>query len=189
MDFRRQTVSHHVDVKVYYNLKAYKDICRNRWDTEKNRPIENAGEFCYALRRLVNSDDSRAAAVMRIFKDHPRVIIFYNFDYELDILRRLPYDGVEVAEWNGHRHQPIPSGKRWMYFVQYTAGAEGWNCIRTDTYAGCAERSTKAIQITSVTTNAIRACNMLSCDIFAELGNPKCEQRQITSIQKNSKRQ
>lgn len=74
---------------------------------------------------------------MEIVEKHPRVIIFYNFDYELDILKGL-FHGFEsenfaVAEWNGHAHQPIPDTDSWVYFVQYTAGCEGWNCIRTDT--------------------------------------------------------
>lgn len=79
-------------------------------------------------------DDSRQIAVIEIFEKHPRVIIFYNFDYELDILKNIYYgENVEIAEWNGHKHQPIPESKKWVYLVQYTAGAEGWNCIKTDT--------------------------------------------------------
>ena len=86
------------------------------------------------LSSLVNSDESRQQEVLDICMTRPRVIIFYNFDYELDILLGLNYGtGVEVAQWNGHKHQPIPDGDRWIYLVQYNAGAEGWNCIKTDT--------------------------------------------------------
>jgi hypothetical protein len=134
MDFNRQTVSHHDDVYVKYDISMYKDVIKNRWDPYKNEPIINASGLCYIMRKIVNSDDSRQIAVMDIFEKHPRVIIFYNFDYELDILRNLYYgENVEIAEWNGHRHQPIPESENWVYLVQYTAGAEGWNCIKTDT--------------------------------------------------------
>ena len=134
MDFRRQTVSHHKDMIVSYDIQRYKDIARNRWDIWGNKPIENASEFCYALRRAVNSDESRQMAVLDICREHPRAIIFYNFDYELDILKSLPYgNGVEIAEWNGHKHQPVPESESWVYLVQYNAGAEGWNCVKTDT--------------------------------------------------------
>lgn len=105
-------------------------------DTVKliNEPLINASGLCYTLRRVVNSDESRQTAVLEIFELHPKLIIFYNFDYELDILMDLAYGaGVEVAQWNGHKHQPIPDSNSWMYLVQYTAGAEGWNCIKTDT--------------------------------------------------------
>lgn len=134
MDFQRQTVSHHEDIFVPYDAAKYKDILRNRWDIWHDRPIQNAGEYCYALRRIVNTDESRMVAVMELFEKHPRVIIFYNFDYELALLKAACYgENVEVAEWNGHKHQPIPDSESWVYLVQYTAGAEGWNCITTDT--------------------------------------------------------
>lgn len=134
MDFKRETISHHEDVYVNYDKILYKDTMKRRWDPYKDEPIVNAGVLCYILRRIVNSDESRLTAVMEIFEKNPRVIIFYNFDYELELLSSLYYgEGVEVAEWNGHRHQAVPESKSWVYLVQYTAGAEGWNCIKTDT--------------------------------------------------------
>ena len=134
MDFQRKTASHHVDVFTEYNVTEYKRILRDRWNIWDERPLETGGELCYALRRLVNSDESRSRAVMDILADHPKAIIFYGFDYELDILKRLPYmEGTVISEWNGHKHQPVPDGDAWVYLVQYTAGCEGWNCIKTDT--------------------------------------------------------
>ena len=134
MDFDRKTVSHNEDVYCRYDTTLYKETIKNRWDPFDGKPIEQASNLCYILRRIVNSDESRQMAVLELFERHPRMIIFYNFDYELDILKRLYYgDEVEIGEWNGHKHQPIPDGKKWVYLVQYNAGAEGWNCIKTDT--------------------------------------------------------
>lgn len=134
MDFKRLTVSHHEDIYVKYDIPLYKEVSRNRWDIYKNEPIVNASGLCYVWRRIVNSDDSRQLALLELFDKHPKMIVFYNFDYELDILKGIYYgENVEIAEWNGHKHQPIPDSDRWVYLVNYTAGAEGWNCIRTDT--------------------------------------------------------
>lgn len=134
MDFERHTVQHHEDVFVKYDISKYKDTMRNRWDPFKNEPIQQASGLCYVLRRIVNSDESRQVALLELFERHPRMIIFYNFDYERDIILNLYYgDNVEVAEWSGHAHQPVPDSESWVYLVQYTAGCEGWNCIKTDT--------------------------------------------------------
>ena len=134
MDFNRVTVSHHEDVFVKYDIAKYKDAGKNRWDPFKNEPIINAAGLCYVWRKIVNSDDSRQVALLELFEKHPKMIVFYNFDYELDILKGLYYgEKVEIAEWNGHKHQPIPTCKSWIYLVQYSAGCEGWNCITTDT--------------------------------------------------------
>ena len=134
MDFQRPTISHHEDIYVKYDVGKYKDICRDRWNIWKNEPLRSAGEYCYALRKVVNTDESRQTALLELLEKHPKAIIFYNFDYELEILKNLYYgEGVEIAEWNGHAHQPIPESDKWIYLVQYTAGAEGWNCIKTDT--------------------------------------------------------
>lgn len=134
MDFKRETVSHHEDVYVKYDISKYKDVGRLRWNPYKNEPINTAAELCYLWRKIVNTDDSRQVALLEIFEKHPKMIVFYNFDYELDILRGLfGSTDVPYAEWNGHVHQPVPDGPTWVYLVQYTAGCEGWNCITTDT--------------------------------------------------------
>lgn len=134
MDFDRPTTSHHEDVFVKYDISTYKDMMKNRWNIWENKPFKNASELCYSLRKVVNSDESRLVSVLELFEKHPRAIIFYNFDYELELLKSLYYgEDVEVAEWNGHKHQPIPECESWVYLVQYNAGAEGWNCIKTDT--------------------------------------------------------
>ncbi len=138
MDFQRKTTAHHEDIYVRYDVSKYKDVLRTRWNPYKNEPIQNASNLCYILRKVVNSDQSRVVALMELLEKHPKAIIFYNFDYELEILKDIAYgcmNGEEtaVAEWNGHVHQPVPDGNSWLYLVQYTAGAEGWNCIKTDT--------------------------------------------------------
>ena len=134
MDFKRKTVAHHEDVYVKYDMAKYKDVMRKRWDIYKNEPIQQASGLCYILRRVVNEDVSRQVALLEIFEKHPKMIVFYNFDYELDILKGLYYgEKIEIAEWNGHSHQSIPQSDKWVYLVQYTAGCEGWNCISTDT--------------------------------------------------------
>lgn len=134
MDFKRETNAHHDDVYVSYDVAKYKEVSRTRWNPYKNEPIVNAGELCYVWRKIVNSDISRQVALLELFEKHPKMIVFYSFDYELNILKSLYYgNDVEIAEWNGHKHQPLPTGESWVYLVQYAAGAEGWNCIRTDT--------------------------------------------------------
>ena len=134
MDFKRETIPHHENIYCDYDIMLYKDVGKNRWNPYTDKPIKNASELCYTWRKIVNSDESRQVALLEIFEKHPKLIIFYNFDYERDILLSLYYgDDVEVAEWSGHAHNPLPEGDRWIYIVQYTAGCEGWNCIATDT--------------------------------------------------------
>lgn len=143
MDFHRDTIPHHSDVFVQYDIKKYKEVMRTRWNPYKDEPIEQASQLCYILRRIVNEDESRVVALLEIVEKTPRVIIFYNFDYEREILLHVfseidqvvdDYDDIpEVAEWSGHAHQPIPDSKKWVYLVQYAAGCEGWNCVKTDT--------------------------------------------------------
>ena len=134
MKFERETVQHHYDIYVTYDNKLYKDVMKRRWDIWNDEPIINASGLCYALRKIVNSHESRSTKLLELFETHQKMIVFYNFDYELEILKSLYFgEGVIVAEWNGHKHEPTPTGNQWVYLVQYTAGAEGWNCITTDT--------------------------------------------------------
>ena len=134
MEFERHTVSHHDDIYCDYNQIIYKDVMRNRYDPITHEPFQNASGLCQALRKIVNSDETRITKVMEIVDSCQKAIIFYNYDYELDILKNCDYgEGFEIAEWNGHKHQEVPIGDKWVYLVQYNAGNEGWNCIRTDT--------------------------------------------------------
>lgn len=134
MDFNRATVPHHEDIYVNYDILKYKNAMKTRWDPFKNEPIQQASGLCYVLRRIINEDESRQVALLELLEKHTKAIIFYNFDYELDLLKEICNDGKrKVAEWNGHDHQPVPVGENWVYLVQYTAGAEGWNCVTTDT--------------------------------------------------------
>lgn len=134
MEFYRNVKTIHEDVYVKYSIEEYNAIKEDRWNPFTDLPIQTASELCQALRRSVNTDESRQIELLKIFEDHPKIIVFYNYDYELDILKNLYYgDTVAIAEWNGHAHQPIPDTDSWVYLVQYTAGCEGWNCIKTDT--------------------------------------------------------
>ena len=134
MDFRRTTVRHHEDIFCDYPADKYRSIYRTRWNPYEGRPVETAAELCFLLRKLVNTDDSRQKAMFEILEKHPKTIIFYNFNYELDLLKSLYFgEGTVIAEWNGQKHEPVPDGDRWIYLVQYNAGAEGWNCVSTDT--------------------------------------------------------
>ncbi len=134
IEVERETERHNIDIWCNYDRSTYKTVFKERWDVFKDEPIQQASGMCYCLRKLVNTDSSRVEKVLEILKEHPKCIIFYNFDYELDILRAIDYPkGVKIGEWNGHNHQDIPKGKKWVYLVQYTAGCEGWNCVKTDT--------------------------------------------------------
>jgi hypothetical protein len=135
MDFMRPTVAHHEDIWCEYSREEYKKVVKERWNYVKDQPIENASEFCYILRKLVNLDESRQVKLLELIEKHPKCIIFYNFDDELELLKTIlgACKGFEVAEWNGHKHQAVPDGEKWAYLVQYNAGSEGWNCIKTDT--------------------------------------------------------
>ena len=133
MVFERKTVPHHEYISCKYDTTKYKEAIRTRWDPFKNEPIQQASGLCYVLRRIVNTDQSRQVAVLELLEKHPRAIIFYNHDHELEILKSLAYPpGTEIAEYNGHAHDALPESERWVFLVNYAAGNSGWNCIKTD---------------------------------------------------------
>lgn len=133
MPVERHTVRVRRSIHVKHDEELYSRISKTRFDPWKDEPVQNAGGLCYLFRRVVNDDSRRYAAVLDVLKRHPRVVIFYSFDYELERLRGLEKDGFSVSEYNGRRHDPVPEGESWVYLVQYTSGAEGWNCTTSDT--------------------------------------------------------
>lgn len=134
MPYEKHTTRHLKIVETKYDEKLFHKAHIGRWHVYEGRPLRDVGELFLVLRKIVNTDPSRLAAIRSLMTDHPRLIIFYNFDYELDILRELMWDSpdIKIGEWNGHKHQEVPKGARWVYLVQYMAGSEGWNCVDTD---------------------------------------------------------
>ena len=133
MKDQRQTVEHHIEVTCNYNKGLYKAIKKDRWNFYDKEPIEETGKLCYLERRVANEDSSRIVELTRLLQEHDKAIIFYNFDYELAILRNLMGSmQIPFCEWNGHVHEKLPVGKRWCYLVQYAAGCEAWNCVTTN---------------------------------------------------------
>ena len=131
MPYERHTTRHTHIVKVAYDEMLMRKIMVDRWHVFENRPLRDAGELSSVMRKVVNSDVSRLEAVLGLMEKHPRLIVFYNHNPELEMLRTLS-EFIPVAEWNGHKHQEIPDTERWLYLVQYQSGAEGWNCTSTD---------------------------------------------------------
>ncbi len=107
---------------------------KDRWNIYEEEPIKDVSQLFHLLRRVLNTDPDRLVIIKQLIAKHKRLIIFYNFNYELDILRTLN-DEFIVAEWNGQKHEPIPQTDSWVYLVQYNAGAEGWNCVETNAIA------------------------------------------------------
>jgi hypothetical protein len=134
MPYIKETVRHPLTIWVDHNETDMAAVSNSRWNIFENRPIQDVSELFHVMRKVVNSDPSRLKALWELMEQHPKLIVFYNFDYELALLRTLKEtDGdFEFAEWNGHKHEPIPSGPKWVYAVQYIAGAEGWNCKETN---------------------------------------------------------
>ncbi len=134
INYIRKTERHYETIVVSYNIDIYQKAKRTRQNQETNKPFKNVSEMCMYERKIVNTDQSRIHAVEELINEHPRSIIFYNYDYELDILRNIGKRfNVETKEWNGHKHESVPDTPKWIYLVQYSAGSEAWNCTTTNT--------------------------------------------------------
>lgn len=131
MPYKKTVRTNIIDIAVEYDAEAVAELKKTEWNPFKNRPIRNNPEYRYLLRRIINSHPSRADAIAKTFDIAKKLIVFYNFDFELDILKsRL--DPKLISEYNGHKHEALPIGKEWLYLVQYTSGYEAWECFSTN---------------------------------------------------------
>ncbi len=131
MPYESATTRHQKIISVGYNKDLMDRVIDDRWHVFEDRPLRDFAELYMVMRRVAYMDESRITAIRELLKKHDRLIVFYNFNYELDILRDLSHD-VNVAEWNGQKHESLPATDKWIYLVQYLAGAEGWNAIETN---------------------------------------------------------
>lgn len=134
MECERSTIPHHIERIADYDKERYSVVMKQRWNPYDSKPIKNISELCYLLRKVANDHPSRIDIVDHILKEHSRVVVFYNFNYELETLvQYASQNDIPYSQWNGFEHQLVPKGSKWIYLIQYTAGAEGWNCTETDT--------------------------------------------------------
>lgn len=133
MPFNKKTIRHPVVIDVMYNKDATQQAHETRWNPFTDEPMKDVNEYCQVIRKIANTDSSRLLAIKSIMEKHDRLIIFYNYNYELEMLRDFASQmGIYAYEWNGQKHEPVPQEEKWLYFVQYNAGAEAWNCTTTN---------------------------------------------------------
>lgn len=134
MPYERHTTRHVVTRPVVFDKSAFDLVWKQKWNIYEGKPLVDVAEKYRVARRLVNEDPSRLDEIIELGLKHPRMIIFYTHDYELEQLQTLmPKMDICMAEYNGHRHEEVPETERWLYLVQYQSGAEAWNCTETDT--------------------------------------------------------
>lgn len=132
-DFRTTNL-HRKYINADFDKDLYKTVVKTRFNPYTEEPIMNASEFTQVLRRIINTSERRRIHAKQEIMTRDKVIVFYNYTYELDILKEICQElDRAYYQWNGQKHEAIPDAKTWVYLVQYTAGAEGWNCITTDT--------------------------------------------------------
>ena len=133
MHVERETLKHRIDILCDYDKELYSKMEKDKWDFVEEKPIENVSRFVQLQRRIVNTDPSRITKLNELLFFHQKVIVFYNFNYERDMILDLLHElNLPYGEWNGKMHTSIPETERWAYIVQYNAGSEGWNCSDTN---------------------------------------------------------
>lgn len=132
--YERHTTRHLTNIVVPHDEELLHTVMNDRWDPWKNEPFQEAGAYYYGMRKAVNSGLHRIAALGDRMEAHDRLIVFYSFDYELEMMRAFlaSCEDYEIAEYNGHKHDKVPTSEKWVYLVNYASGAEGWNCISTN---------------------------------------------------------
>lgn len=133
MQYSTITTRHTKYITVEYDKQKYDQVTKTRWNVFKDQPVANISELCSVWRQITNTHHSRINAIANILEERKKIIVFYNYNYELYLLREfIANNNITSSEWNGWKHEPIPKTDSWLYLVQYTAGAEGWNCIDTN---------------------------------------------------------
>lgn len=133
MKYKKRTISHEETVIVPFDKEVFNKVLVTRWNVYENKPVKDISELCFLLRKVVNTDSRRLNMVGQLLEKHKKAIVFYNFNYERNMLYKLADEiNLTIAEWSGHKHEDIPKTDKWLYIVQYAAGAEGWNCIETN---------------------------------------------------------
>lgn len=116
-----------------YDRKKYKDVWARRWDIYEQKPIEETGKLLSLIRRVVNEDPDRVLKLKSVLAHQAKVIIFYNYNFELEILRKVCSElHFTIGEHNGQKHTEVPNTKKWVYICQYNSAGEGWNCVTTN---------------------------------------------------------
>ena len=127
------TIQLHHDFRCEYDKETERLVLKERWNPFEDRPLRDATEMAVVMRKIAFGDSSRIDKVKELFEVNPRIIIFYDYDFELDALIGMcETEDYTYAQWNGHKHEPIPDEARWIYLVQYTAGSEAWNNTTTN---------------------------------------------------------
>jgi hypothetical protein len=87
MPYPKMTTRHESTIWVPHNEKLVEEVTKSRWHLYYDRPIRDIAELYSVRRRVINSDPGRVEALRKLLKDWPRQVVFYNFDYELELLR------------------------------------------------------------------------------------------------------